>query len=668
MPRLRPNRRGWLIIALVLAAIASAVVVVVNWGDGKPVAVTNNELGVRVQAQEDVLGGGELKIAKANTSDMNLPGFAKPLGDVAEISVDGGQLDGQAAITFEVPDGVDIEAMSIFTYDEELKKPILVGGTVDTQSRTISVRTDHFSPWWLSHWELEEVYGENWAEYIQNDTLTALFNRMVQVPPQEDCPHPALAVEVETDTFKQSRVCATYNNDGELVVSLNNTTGAPLAITYGPGLKYRSVDPPDVTVFNRLAQFVRDEVGDETVVISGGRRVTFVVDPEKVRDNKVRLSARLNVGHAVLDFSGAMLGRVLPQITDDAVLREKLRQADQVAQYTECILSGAQDLGQTKFNTPQEMHRAFINTYSRCERNNYNMLREFVNDPSGEVVKRIKGYLGNAAYNQLPTHASKLLKRMFGILPDVGDVVTQPLFTVFAAATDDGRPYEMRLKITEPPLGRLDEALPDPGEANYQEDPALAQVREMNEQYGTTLTVDMLPRVGDPCVNEAAINEPWNSTAWLDPAFAGGGYRLQGAQGKDVYADVHISYVKPEHRQHVLDYMHSWTGATECNDTIENYEYKGKALESVHADGETVAWYSWTGLPNSDDIGEDVAMVAYDERRGYLLVVRAMPGVRGEWYFDPVPQADLVRVLELAYSHASDKANHMLGANFNRVA
>ncbi|GAA2575159.1 hypothetical protein GCM10010399_00670 [Dactylosporangium fulvum] len=123
-----------------------------------------------------------------------------------------------------------------------------------------------------------------------------------------------------------------------------------------------------------------------------------------------------------------------------------------------------------------------------------------------------KKQAGDVAFNNLPAHVSGMVKRLMGILPSAGALITQPVFTAVAAIQRDGRPLELRLAIHEPPLDKLGQVLPAPGEGNYLADPALAEYRRAMRQYGGTATVDKLPFVGEPRVNTG-----WTVTAY-DPA------------------------------------------------------------------------------------------------------------------------------------------------------
>lgn len=666
MAAVRASQRTLLIAGTLLFVLIAAGGVTAGWKyHTRAVQVTDKALGVTVETTNDATGGGRITVAAVEATGPTYEGFARPLGKVVEIKVVDGRLTGTATITFAVPPGADIDAVSVFTADDQ-RRPVLAGGRVDAAARTISVVTDHFSQWWLSEWEMADLYGEDWAQRTRDNALTRTIERILQIPPPLACDRPALSVTVEVNTFgKQVDVCPRYAENGDLVISVGNGIGAPLLFTAGPGLRYGSVDPPDETVFNSLVRFVRTEAGDEQVAIGGGRRVTFVVEPDKARDGRLTLSAEVNLGYAALDFSGALMGVLMPYVDDDARLQAAFKRADQAAKYSECVLREAQGLGRRTFTNAGEMYSAFVLAYSACEKNNLDMIRRFLADPAREVADWVKKTAGTALLNNLPQHVSRMVKRLMGVIPSAGAVITQPLFTAVAAYRSDGRPYELRMAVTEPPLNRLGEVLPVAGEENYATDPGLDGYLTTVRRYGVVPDLDALPRTGDPCVDKAPINQPWNSAAWLDPTFGSRGYRLAFTGDSVVHADVHLTYVRPEQRAAVAAYLHSWYGAGACDTTVEGYRVRTKPLESTHSDDDVVMRYNWAGYPNSDVISDSWTVTAYDPTKGYLLVIAAATGERGEQFSPKGDDAVMTRALDRAYRFAAVKANQMLGARFH---
>ncbi|WP_344904747.1 hypothetical protein [Actinomadura meridiana] len=648
-----------LVAGLVIVGLVAVLLVVTRSADSE-VSVSNGQVGLTVKVPSGALDG-EVSITRAEPGAVTFDALSAPIGGkVARIEVKDGTLDGEAVLTFDIPPGADPKNTYVYTYDRERKQPVLVGGTVDENARTITVVTGHFSEWWTSEFDLKKAVGDG----LRNTFSARSVKGLVHDAPDLTC-LPALTVTTTTNTLpKGVDPCVTYNDSGELLLSVGNELGAPLAFSPGRGVRLRSIEPANETVYNGLVAFLREELDDDTVVIGSGRRATFTVNPGALSNHQINLTAKIDVGHAAFAFSGALSESILPflKITKGAkgyrAAQAAFAKADKAAKYTECILSSAQQIG--KITDPKKARLAYIESYNKCQGNLAHLLTQWFKNPVGMAISAGEQRTLKNAINRLPEAVAKQTTKLLTAFLNAGDLA-QPLTTAIAAARHGTGPFQWRLTLNdEPPLTRLGQVLPKPPEGNYIVDGTLAKSREQGLRQG----FQSLPELLLPCQGA------W-STTWMAPLFAGGGYELvPPSAGKRIHADVHITYVQPQQRANVAAYLKSWSGRTSCNGEVPRYsvtyKYKGEKVASTFADDSTIAWSHWFGVPNSDDIHSSHQMVAFSQASGYLMVVSIVPGERGAFFAEKVPPAEMAAALDAAYKLASSKANQMLGARLNR--
>ena len=119
-----------------------------------------NAAGVRVEVPagavpvtvEGAPGTMVFSIEPASASAAPPSGFAT-VGATYQIGPDGLTLEQPVRLVFPIPDGVDpADVVGLTTFDAAEGAWVVVPGTVDPVARTVTVWTDHLSPWAVATW------------------------------------------------------------------------------------------------------------------------------------------------------------------------------------------------------------------------------------------------------------------------------------------------------------------------------------------------------------------------------------------------------------------------------------------------------------------------------------------------------------------------------------
>ena len=119
-----------------------------------------NAAGVRVEVPagavpvtvEGAPGTMVFSIEPATVAAVPPSGFAA-VGATYQIGPDGLTLEQPVRLVFPIPDGVDpADVVGLTTFDAAEGTWVVVPGTVDPVARTVSVWTDHLSPWTVATW------------------------------------------------------------------------------------------------------------------------------------------------------------------------------------------------------------------------------------------------------------------------------------------------------------------------------------------------------------------------------------------------------------------------------------------------------------------------------------------------------------------------------------
>ncbi|VVB68258.1 Periplasmic copper-binding protein (NosD) [uncultured archaeon] len=114
----------------------------------------NTSEGVRVDVPAGAVPPNEdgspgkmvFSIEKDTTQIPSLPSDLKSFGSVYQLGPEGFIFDQPIEITLPIPEGVDPnQVMGITTFNDSSNQWELIPGTVDPQSRTVTIKTDHFS-------------------------------------------------------------------------------------------------------------------------------------------------------------------------------------------------------------------------------------------------------------------------------------------------------------------------------------------------------------------------------------------------------------------------------------------------------------------------------------------------------------------------------------------
>lgn len=429
-----------------IAAVLAGIVLVATGcsPSGGATTTRNDKLGVAVKAN-----ASDVRITK---HAGKLPtGMARPVGDVVDVSAK--ELKGEAELSFDIPKGVNPKSAMVYTYDAKLKRAIPVGGRLSKDSKSVSVTTTHFSPWWLTDYEYDLLTGRlDPRVAAQSQLLKDFVSEFAGVAQADDCKVYAITVELSGTLPDDVKACAKYVG-GKLQLELANSFGAPLAVTMSPGLKVLKVTPENETVFTSLAQTVRAASGDDTLVLSTGQTAVIEITDARFKQGAAQLSARVDMGTAMLDFSGAILEALLPGIKKDAYTAGEW--AIKTSKQVSCLFREGQKLDAMRAGASRsQMQAEFFKALDRCHADIVRTVEEILKDPAGPAK-----HYGKAVLNQLPQHIARRITVLIQLLANGGKLVRQPVAAAISKLRGDGT-FVLRMKFDPNPTTRLKEVLP----------------------------------------------------------------------------------------------------------------------------------------------------------------------------------------------------------------
>jgi hypothetical protein len=606
-----------------------------GWFADEPVTASSAELGVSVTTDRSHLGDdGGFRISK-HPGGLDT-GFAPPVGvNIASIETLGGKLTGPADISFDVPQGVDPDRLTVHTFDEALKRPVVMGGKLSGDKRTISVRTRHLSPWWLSDYDFDPGTGLPYPP--TSDFLGDLVRSMTGTAKKDTCNAYAITVQIDGDVPDGVDACARYV-DGKLQLVLANSFGAPLALAPGAGLEAVSVEPQNESLFTSIAQIVRKANGDTTVIVASGQTATFDIDPSKVTDGRVNILAQVDLGAALLDFSGAVLNVLLPGLKDEvfSVQEWAIKTAKQVT----CLFSEGQKLHELKKQgTDQdEMTRAFFVSLDHCSAQIIETIKAILANPPAATA----AYYGDIAFNQLERHTVRRLRVWLQALGESGKLVRQPLTALFS----DVQAFAVRLGITDPAPERMKETMPlrfDQEDLEYRQKPT-AVFREPAAPYAKTPFnfTGWEPLPGDSCLYRSGSPGPWDQTQ-ADAVRSGAGYYQLDAGTAKVNLQTTLRWMPDAFRGTIKQQVSQLRAITGC-----------PGVTPVQTGNDTITVLELTDSPASTWV-----LYAYDER-GYLLTMSLTTTVA------PADRATIHTALIEAYTHWAKRVDSMVGTRYQK--
>ncbi|MFY1636848.1 hypothetical protein ACN27F_26815 [Solwaraspora sp. WMMB335] len=662
------GRRNRIVIAAVVAVgavVATASLIVLN-RDGASLSASDPTVGVSVQVDGTAVRGRGATLRVGAADDP--PGFPEPsmivpLGEVAQIEVDGGELTGPATITFDYPADAPVDDMFVATYVADWGQWLPLGGDIDRDARTITTATRHFSYWVVAAWDQEETAAQAALALrrgINANRYVAGIAGILSVPPPLECRYQALPVRVELSTFVPGlETCAQFHpdRDGTYRFSIGNTVGYPLLLEFPPALTVES-EPNSATgpdgrenIYTALIEDVRALMGDTAVVLSSGTRVTFRLDPAKLPESgTVTLSARLDFGHVLLDASGLLLQLLLPLAPDSDALR-LWRQSEKYLETAECILTESRKLGELIGNPAgRDLGRwvtdaatAYYEGVFRCADQIVDYVLRFMQAPADAYVAGI--------FNALSKSLSGMLKRrldaVLAIWRNSGairELLSGTVELARQAFTGDSGRRSLRLTVTDPPLDRLHEVIPRPGEGNFTAGTSATDFVVTQEDRFAPFG----PYRG--CPGDPEWQLPWSSAAH------GTGYLYLGGASDLVSVQVQVSHVPAGQRAAVEAYLRQLAGTGQCQAERgpgDQTSY-GNAVTAKDYPAITLVWNALETTPDYETAGS--IWWGFDQRTGYLIMLQAQP-------FDN-PQLSIGEVTEhseTAWYYLVKRAEAMLG-------
>ena len=648
---LRSARTAWLLL-LSLILIVMPAVTACTTDKGERVSGRNNKLGASATA--NLTGENPKFTFGVPTGQINY-GLAAPAGKVVDVAVVGGTLKGNAELTLDVPKGYKATELAVYTYDETRKQPILMGGKPSKDGRSLTVTTNHFSKWWLSPIDPRVLppsinVGAIALKYLSNFTKAA---------PATDCTYPAQSrtVLVDTNTLPkgvEADVCVKYDKHNHLTIDIGNSSGAPLLVSPGPGMKLTDAKGKSTT-FNNLASSLRQRLGDNQVSLGGAQRLVFTVDPKHIKNKgEVHFSAKLDIGYTALAFSGALLDAVAPVFKDKSAAQTAYKAADETAKYSECIDKGSLDVEHKLMSselTAQELNKEVLLLQQSCNQELFKLLHEATRD-NNALNPLYRGLVSE----QLLKFIVERLGAVYQLVINTGNLVTQPLYTAYYAGEAKGV-YQYRADINEP-IGATERnnALPDEAEGPFINDPATHTWPDVvNGQK-----MDYRPAPGGGCTK---LEMRWNPD-WLEE-HAGRQPSLL-ADGK-VQAIAHLAVVKPDHKAAVARYFTFLREMKECRSTKNEggysiaFDLKAFDAKVKWSDKYVVTYRELIGYAGSEGDRVYHAYV-YDKKRGYLFGITATVAEgRDVDYTSDLKDAVFEQAISDALTHMHERLGMSLG-------
>ncbi|MDG4772532.1 hypothetical protein [Solwaraspora sp. WMMD792] len=651
-------------VVTVLAVAVTVTLVVLN-RPGEPLTASDPAAGVTVRVDGSSVDGRGASLRVGVADDA--PGFPEPsmitpLGEVASVELDGGELTGPATITFDYPADAPVDDMFIAVYVDDWGQWLPLGGDVDADAGTITTQTRHFSHWVLAAWDEEETAAQAalaLQREINANRYVAGIAGILSVPPPLECRYQALPVRVELDNFVPGlETCATFHpdRDGTYQFSIGNTVGYPLLLEFPPALTVETAPDSGTgptgrdNIYTALIEDVRTLMGDTAVVLSSGTRVTFRLDPAKLPESgTITLSARLDYGHVLLDASGLLLQLLLPLSPDSRAL-QMWRQSEKYLQTAECILTESIKLGRIIGNpTGNDITgwvlsaaNAYYEGVVRCAEQIVDFVLKFMEKPAETYVEGI--------FNAISNSLGGLVKRRFdavlAVWRNAGAIRELLSGTVELARqsfTGDSGRRSARLTVTDPPLDRLHEVVPRPGDGNYRAGTGPTDfVVTQESQFAPFGPFRGCP--GDP---EWQLD--WSSTPH------GVGYLYLGGASDLISAQVQVSHVPAGQRAAVEEYLRQ-LGSVQCRAerTAADYTEYGPVVTAKDYPAVTLVWNAVEQTPDYQAAGS--IWWGFDPRTGYLLKLQTQPFDNPE-----MPIGEVTEHSETAWYYLVKRAEAMLG-------
>ncbi|WFE30005.1 hypothetical protein O7623_12795 [Solwaraspora sp. WMMD791] len=652
-------------VVVVVLALAVTVTLVVLDRDGPPLTASDPDAGISVRVDGSAVAGrgASLRVGVADDPPaFPSQGMITPLGDVARVELDGGELTGAATITFDYPPDAPVDDMFIATYVADWEQWLPLGGDIDADAGTISTQTRHFSYWVVAAWDQEETAAQA-ALVLQREINANRYARgvagILSVPPPLECRYQALPVRVDLGAFIPGMdTCARFHpdRDGTYQFSVGNTVGYPLLLEFPPALTVESAPDSDTgptgrdNIYTALVEDVRTLMGDTAVVLSSGTRVTFRLDPAKLPESgTVTLSARLDYGHVLLDASGLLLQLLLPLSPDSRAL-QLWRQSEKYLQAAECILTESIKLGRIVGNPNGadltgwvlSAANAYYEGVLRCAEPFVDFVLKFMEKPAETYVEGI--------FNGISNSLSGLLKRRFDAVLAVWrnsgairELLSGTVELARQAFTGDSGRRSVRLTVTDPPLDRLAEVVPRPGDGNFVTGTGPTDfVVTQESQFAPFGPFRGCP--GDP---EWQLG--WSSTPH------GTGYLYLGGASDLISAQVQVSHVPAGQRAAVEEYLRQ-LGSVQCRAerTAAAYTDYGPVVTARDYPAVTLVWNALEQTPDYQAAGS--IWWGFDPRTGYLLKLQTQPFDNPEMSIGEVTEHS-----ETAWYYLVKRAEAMLG-------